>query len=195
MNCAAALLLASMLSASGAGGDHLLAGARHFREGRYGEALVEFRVADSLGADGARAYAAASLVELERFDEAVEAFEGVPGGQDTLLDYYRALACFGAHLYTCAETILNAIGDHGGPKIAAEVAALRREIQAQRDRPSADSDIAWYAARCAELRVQKRPALASLFCRESSVLESRSAAASRTSRTRSPPPLSTGAPP
>lgn len=181
MNAAVALLLASTLSAAGAGGEHLLAGARHFREGRYGDALVEFRVADALGADGARAYAAASLVNLERFEEALEAFEGVPRGQDALLDFYRALACYGAHLYACADEILAAIGERGGPKMAAEVASLRREIAAQRARsPSADV-VAWYARRCAELKGQKRGALASAFCRESAALEARRAELSRNS--------------
>lgn len=188
MNAAVALLLASTLSAAGAGGEHLLAGARHFREGRYGDALVEFRVADALGADGARAYAAASLVKVERFEEALEAFDGVPRGQDALLDFYLALACYGAHLYACADEILAAVGDGGGPKIAAEVASLRRDIAARRARPPGDDVIAWYAGRCAELKVQKRAALSSAYCRESAVLEARRAERSRTSTAASAAP-------
>ncbi len=43
---------------------HVLEGARLFRENRFTEALVEFRVADRLGSADARAYAAAALVKL-----------------------------------------------------------------------------------------------------------------------------------
>ncbi len=161
---------------------HLLAGARHFRDGRYGDALVEFRVAAALGTDGARAYAAASLVKLERFEEALDAFEGVPRGQDALLDYYRALACYGAQLYGCAEEALAAIGDWGGPRIAAEVASLRQEVAARRGRSPGDEVIAWYAGRCAELKAKNRAALAVAYCRERAALETRRADASRTSR-------------
>lgn len=182
MNAVVALLLASTLSAAGSGGEHLLAGARHFRDGRYGDALVEFRVAAALGADGARAYAAASLVKLERFEEALDAFEGVPQGQDALLDYYRALACYGAHLYTCAEEVLAAIGDKGGPRIAAEMENLRRDVAAQRARGPEDDVIAWYASRCADLRAKNRAALAGAYCRERTALEKRRAELSRTSQ-------------
>ena len=190
MTAAAALLLASMLSAAGAGGEHLLAGARHFREGRFGDALVEFRVADKLGADGARSYAAASLVKLERFEEAVEEFEGAPRTDDTLLGYYRALACYGARLYSCADEILTAIGGRGGPRIVAEVAALRGDVSAQRARVPADGDIAWYAARCSELR-QPRPALASAYCRETAALNARRAEAPGSAPPHATAPVST----
>ena len=78
------LVVTLLLSAGGPGADqHLLAGARLFRDGQYAEALVEFRVAQRLGSPEASAYAGASLVKLERPEEAVEAFGGVDGaGQD-----------------------------------------------------------------------------------------------------------------
>jgi tetratricopeptide (TPR) repeat protein len=182
LNPAVAIFLASTLSAAGSGGEHLLAGARHFRDGRYGDALVEFRVAAALGADGARAYAAASLVKLERFEEALDAFEGVPRSQDALLDYYRALACYGAQLYGCAEEVLTAIGDRGGPRIAAEVASLRQEVAARRGRSPGDDVIAWYAGRCADLKAKNRAALAIAYCRERAALETRRADLSKAAR-------------
>lgn len=175
MNAALAILFASTLSAAGTGGEHLLAGARHFRDGRYGEALVEFRVAAVRGEEGARAYAAASLVKLERFEEALDEFEGVPRGRDALLDYYRALACYGAQLYSCAEEILATIGERGGPRIATEVAGLRREIAAQRPRAPTADVIAWYAGRCAALQAKNRVLLATAYCREGADLEARRA--------------------
>ena len=173
------MLLASTLSVAGAGDEQLLAGARHFREGRYGDALVAFRVADALGAEGARGYAAVSLVKLDRFEEALEAFDGVPKSDDALLNFYRAIACYGAHLYACADEILKGLGGRGGPKITGEVASLRRDVAAQRAQSPADDVIAGHARRCAELRVQKRSALADAYCRESAALGARRAELSR----------------
>jgi len=173
LNAALALLVASIVSATGDGGEHLLAGARFFREGRFGEALVEFRVADGLGAEGARGYVAASLVKLERFEEALEAFDGLPLGEDSLLDFYRALACYGAQLYGCADAILASVGGGGGPKILAEVAGLRREIAARHARRPGEAEVAWYAGRCAELGAQRRAVLARAYCQERAALEAR----------------------
>jgi hypothetical protein len=181
LNAAIAMLLASTLSVAGAGDEQLLAGARHFREGRYGDALIAFRVADALGAEGARGYAAVSLVKLDRFEEALEVFDGVPESADALLSFYRALACYGARLYVCADEILKGLGDRGGPKITAEVASLRRDIEARRAQSPADDLIAGHARRCAELRAQKRAALADAYCRESAALGARRAELSRTS--------------
>jgi hypothetical protein len=122
-----------------------------------------------------------SLVKLDRFEEALEAFDGVPKSDDALLNLYRALACYGAHLYACADEILKGLGDRGGPKITAEVVSLRRDIAAQRAQSPADDAIAWHARRCAESRAQKRPALADAYCRESAALDARRAELSRTS--------------
>src|SRR5262245_30995591 len=87
---------------------HLLAGARHFQAGRFTEALVEFRVAVRAGDDGgALWYVAATLVKLKRPEEAITAFaramEAAPAERDGLFDYYRALACYDARLYRCAD--------------------------------------------------------------------------------------------
>lgn len=173
MIAAFTLLLASTVSAPGDGGEHLLAGARSFREGRFGDALVEFRVAEGLGAEDARGYAGASLVKLERFEEALEAFDGLPQGEDPLLDFYRALACYGAQLYACADAILASVGEGGGPKILAEVAGLRREIAARHSRRPSEAEVAWYADKCAGLGVQGRAVLARAYCQERAALEAR----------------------
>src|SRR4051812_29012195 len=93
---------------AGSADEHLLAGAGHFRAERYGEALVEFKVAEQLGAGPtARYYAAAALQKLGRGEESVEAFaaavEKSPGERDALLDYYYALACYDVRLYSRAD--------------------------------------------------------------------------------------------
>lgn len=129
MSAAAALLLAFGLAAGGAG-EHLLAGATSFREGRYAEALVEFRVAERLGAGEARAYAGATLVKLGRHEEAIEAFAADAAGRDALLEYYRALALYGAGLYLSADEALAAVRERAGPRIAAHVRELRERIAA-----------------------------------------------------------------
>lgn len=124
------MLVAVALGTSpGGAGEHLLAGATAFREARFSAALVEFRVAERLGAEEARAYAGAALVRLGRPEEAVEAFGTSPSpGEDALLSYYRALALRGAGLLLSADAALASVGDRSGPRIAAEVARLRAEI-------------------------------------------------------------------
>ncbi|WP_309889753.1 hypothetical protein [Archangium sp.] len=107
---------------------HLLQGARHFREGRFSNALVEFKVAQRLGTDGeADWYIAASLVKLGRSEEALEAFAAAqkraPDARDALLDYYHALACYDVKLYLCADTLLDAVGEASGPRVGEQVLA------------------------------------------------------------------------
>ncbi|HET9554784.1 MAG TPA: hypothetical protein VFP50_17585, partial [Anaeromyxobacteraceae bacterium] len=160
------VVLGLTLSAGGAGVDeHLLAGARHFREARYAEALVEFRVAQKLGAADAGRYAAVSLVKLGRPEEAVEAFGGVDGpGRDALDDYYRALAAHDARLYHAADRILAGVAERAGPKIAEQAARMRADIaRALQPEPSREA-IDWYLERCGAARQAGRPALAAASC-------------------------------
>ena len=108
-----------------AGEDHLLAGAQLFRERRFQEAYVEFMVASRLGAGGdADWYAAATLVKLQRPEDALEGFaaaeRAAPSAADPLLDYYRALACYDARLFLCADALLDGVGDRTGPRISAQ---------------------------------------------------------------------------
>ncbi len=173
----AAPLFALLIASTPAGaGEHLLAGARHFREARYAEALVEFRVAERLGAPEAAGYAAASLVKLDRAEEAVEAFgPDTAPGRDALLDYYRALACYGARLYVCADRVLARIGDRSGPRIAAQASKVRERIGAElRGEPSRVA-IDWYLSRCAALRSEGRQTLSQAFCAEAAALSARRA--------------------
>jgi tetratricopeptide (TPR) repeat protein len=164
------LLLSLTLSVAG---EHLLAGADHFRAGRYADAVVEFRVAERQGAAEASAYVGASLLKLGRPEDAVEAFATAPATGDPLLEYYRALACHEARLYVCADEILSGIGGRAGPRIAAEVARLRVGVAAAlRDEPER-ATVEWYRNRCTVLRAAGRPALAGAFCREASGLGAR----------------------
>jgi hypothetical protein len=167
------LLLAASLSSAGAD-EHLLAGAQRFREGRFEEALVEFRVAKRLGAQDVDSYVASALVKLGRHEEAVELFGGgEEPGPDPLVDYYRALACWGARLYGCADRLLAGIGDRSGPRVGAEAARLRAEIAVELRKEPARGTIDWYAGRCAEEMRSGRHALAGAYCREAVGLAAR----------------------
>ncbi|HZZ82901.1 MAG TPA: hypothetical protein VFE30_00020 [Anaeromyxobacteraceae bacterium] len=174
---ALSLALSMSLSAGGAGaGEHLLAGAGLFREARYAEALVEFRVAQRLGAAEAAGYAGATLVQLGRPDEALEAFGGPDApARDALLDYYRGLAAFDARLYLAADRALTSLGSRAGPRIAGQAARLRQEIATALSGEPPRTAVDWYLARCAEYRGQQREVLARAFCRESSELGARRA--------------------
>ena len=177
---ALALALALALGAPDGGAEaHLLAGAAHFRAARYAEALVEFRVAERLGEREAAAYAGAALVKLERWDEAVETFEtAVPGGHP-LHDYYHALACYGARLYTCADRLLADVGDRSGPRIAEQARGVREEIAGALSAPPSETSLAWYRARCEARRAEGRTALADAYCREADALAARRVGATR----------------
>ncbi|MCM2333849.1 MAG: hypothetical protein NDI82_07860 [Anaeromyxobacteraceae bacterium] len=169
MNPSGILLVASLiLTAGGPGADeHLLAGAHAFREARYAEALVEFRVAQELGAPESGDYAGATLVKLERPLEAIEAFGGLGGpGRDALTDYYRAVAAYDARLYLAADRLLAIVGDRSGPKIAEQAARLRGRIGEVLAGPPASAAIDWYLAQCAEQRGLKRPILSRAYCQE-----------------------------
>lgn len=162
-----AVLLGIVVTAAGAdAGEHLLAGARLFREGRHAEALVEFRVAERMGAAEARPYAGAALVKLGRHEEAVEAFGAAGTGGDALLEYYRAMACYGARLYLCADRALSSVGERSGPRIAEQAARLRADLAAAlKDEPSI-ATVDFYVGRCTDLRREGRGALAAAFCTE-----------------------------
>jgi hypothetical protein len=170
-----ALLAGLLLSAGGSRADeHLRAGARLFRDARYAEALVEFRVAGRLGARDAEGYAGATLVKLDRPEEAIEAFGGVEGpGRDALLDYYRALAAYGARLYATADRLLAAVGDRSGPKIAEQAAKVRAGISAALAKEPSRAAIDWYLSRCAERRGEGQAVLAAAYCREAASLAER----------------------
>ena len=154
---ASLLLTSSAIAATTGAEEHLFAGARFFREGRFAEALVEFRVAQKAGSGEALWYAGAALQKLGRSEEAIEAFAAAdPSGHDALLDYYRALACYDARLYLCADKLLASVGDRSGPRIAALVREVRAKIAvALRGRPSTDA-IDWYHQRATEVGLGRK---------------------------------------
>lgn len=170
------LLCTTLLIASGAlaapdEGAHLLAGARFFKDGRFPQALVEFRVAQRLGSSDAAGYAGAALQKLGRPEEAIEAFAaGDSANSDALLDYYRALACYDARLYLCADRLLASVGDRSGERIAALVRETRAKIaQTLRGGPSTVA-IDWYHQRAAEAVAGDRKALGAAYLDEARAL-------------------------
>ena len=172
------ILVATLLSLSLSTGpdgaeQHLKAGATAFREGRYDEALVEFRVAQKRGAQDAAAYAAAALVKLGRAEEALDAFGSVdaPTG-DPLLDFYRAMACYDARLYACADRFLAGVASQGGPGMSEQAARTRAAIAAVLGDQPTTGTIDWYLARC-ENPDPRRARLATAYCAEAVALSQR----------------------
>ena len=169
----AALVVAT---ASGAvGEDHLLSGAQLFREGKFDRAYVEFSVAARLGAGGeASWYAAAALVKLKRSEEAIEAFaaaeQSAPDARDALLDYYRALACYDARLYSCARALLAGVIDQGGPRLDAQARAMSASISRLFAAQPATVALDWYHARGGEALRAGRPVLAAAYFEEAAAL-------------------------
>jgi len=168
-------LLGLLASAGPEGPDaHLLAGARAFREGQFATALVEFRVAEKLGAADAGAYVAATLVKLGRAEEAVEAFgAAMPASGDPLLDQYRAMACYEARLYLCADRLLEAVAARGGPGMTEQATRTRSEIAAALKDEPPTATIDWYLSRCTGDLRRDRPVLAAAYCAEAAGLGSR----------------------
>ncbi len=174
MNVAAMLVAVTLGTSPGGAGEHLLAGATAFREGRFSAALVEFRVAERLGAPEARPYAGAVLVKLGRPEEAVEAFGPSPADdEDALLSYYRALALRGAGLLLSADAALASVGDRSGPRIAAEVARLRSEIAAALGRGPTPAQVDAALNRGASHRAEGRLLLAAASYHEAAALARR----------------------
>ena len=172
MAIAAALVLAGAPSP----GAHVLAGARLFRESQYAEALVEFRVAERLGAPDAQGYAAASLLKLDRPLDALALFEERRAGaarNDALLDYYHALACYAARLYVCADDLLAGIAPRIGPRIAAQTANIRADIAGALAAEPATDSIDWYVGRAEDHLRAGRAVLARAFFREARALGAR----------------------
>jgi hypothetical protein len=177
-----ALLLFAALSTAavaGAGADeHLLAGARRFRDGRFAEALIEFRVAQKLETGGeAGWYAAACLVRLNRPDDAVEAFaeaeQRSPHTRDELFEYYRAVACHDARLYLCADRLLGGVGERAGPRIRDEARRLRAAVASILRPEPAKTAIDWYHKRARQAAQGGRPLLAKAYLEEAAGLSAR----------------------
>jgi tetratricopeptide (TPR) repeat protein len=186
------LLLSLPLSARAGPEDgiaHLLAGAAHFREGRFAKALVEFRVAERGGAGGeAKWYVAACLVKLGRQEEALEVFDRAqataPEARDALLTYYQALGCHEARLYLCADALLAEVGQAGGPQLSAQAAAMRASIARMLAVEPSRTAIDWYLAQAAKAQAAGREALARLYRSEAAGLAARRADRYREHETR-----------
>ncbi len=167
------LLASTFLAAPAPADEHLLLGARAFRDGRYAEALVEFKVAEKLGAGpDARAYAAAALVKLDRPEEAVELF-GPKAETDPVLEFYRALACYQSRLFTCADKALEVAMGRFGPRVAEEARALRAQIQRTLSEEITPQAVDWYL-RKGEVALQGgQPGLGRLYAEEARELGKR----------------------
>jgi len=179
----ALLLLTTLLAAdlppgeTQAADSHLVAGAQLFRAEKFDQALVEFQVAQKLGAADAGWYAASALVKMDRPEQALVAFaqasERAPDASDALLDYYRGVACYQAQLYVCADGLLTSVQARAGPKIAQLVRALREKMAKVLTLPPPSSAIDIYLTRAKAFRKGKQPALARLCAQEAAALANR----------------------
>lgn len=149
-------------------------GARHFRAGQYDAALVEFRVAQRASSDDEAArYVGATLVKLQRFEEAFEAFARVQAPSDDLMRWYEAMACHGARLYQRAERLLATLATGGGPAVSAHARQVQGEVQQLLAGPPTEATLTWYRARAAEATDTGRPALAAAYLAEAEGLATR----------------------
>ena len=177
----ATLLIAFVLvlAANAAGAESyatLLEGSRAFRDGRYPEALVAFRVAERQASSGREAvwYTAATLYKLGRVDEALAAFDKAgreaPELRDTVLDFYFASAAFEARLYLTADERLATLAPQAGPKLRSEVQRLRDRIARLFDTAPDTKAIDWYLARAGAERAAGHAALSRAFFAEAAAL-------------------------
>lgn len=154
---------------------HLLRGARHFREGRFAEALVEFRVAERLSGEGeATWYTAATLTKLGRAAEASASFAraeaAAPGGSDLLFDYYRAVAANDARLYLTARRLLERVIRQSGHRVAGEAHKLKAEIDALFRAPPSTETVDWYYAQGTRALERGEVVMARLYLEEARAL-------------------------
>lgn len=173
-----ALLVLSLLRVDPAAADsHLMKGAQLFRTEHFPEALVEFQVARTLGAEDAGWYEASALLKLNRPEEALEAFDRAdalaPESRDALLDYYRGVACYKARLYACADGLFASAADKAGPKITALVKDLRERIGRVLAAEPPTSAVDFYLDQAQAYRAQGRLALAVLNAQEALALAKR----------------------
>ena len=166
----APLLVLLQLSAAPNADEHLLAGAERFRAAHYAEALVEFEVAERLGAPDAAWYAAAAKVKLGDYEGAIAAFaeaeKATPGTDDPLLAYYRAIACYQLKLYLLADAQLASAQSRVGPKLEAAVASLRSQIAALYTAAPAPASVDWYLGKAKDALAKAQPALAKAYAEE-----------------------------
>ncbi|HZA51228.1 MAG TPA: hypothetical protein VE549_10835 [Myxococcaceae bacterium] len=172
------LVVVPSRAAGSAADAHLLAGAKHFRDGRFAEALVEFRVAERLGAEGEAVwYTAAALLKLGRAEDAVENFlraqEVASGVGDSLLEYYRAMAMYEARLYLSADRILGRLAAEVGPRIAEQVREVRGRVATALSSVPDTAAIDWYLDRAQRAVREDRGRLAKAYVDEAQALSSR----------------------
>jgi tetratricopeptide (TPR) repeat protein len=102
--------------------EHLLAGVRAFRAGRFDSALVEFRQVEQLGgASDLALYLGPTLYKLDRLQEAraVLAAYHRTGARDPVADYYLGLSYYRfGFLRLARETFLALDAHEAGPQLA-----------------------------------------------------------------------------
>ena len=148
---------------------HLLAGARHFRAGRFTAALVEFRLVERAGSPPADLglYLGPTLYKLGRLAEAVEAFSTLPGASsDPLADYYHGLAAYDLKLYLRARVAFTRVERSGGPKLGGSAARFLAEIERVFARPVGPGTVDAYLEWARQAIALGRPVLTRVYLEE-----------------------------
>jgi tetratricopeptide (TPR) repeat protein len=139
-----ALLLATLIQ--GGTQAHLLDGVRHFREGRYAEALVEFRVIEKApdAPPDLAFYLGPTLYKLGRFEEALKVFVRAPE-RDALTDFYLGQTYYQLKLYRKAREVFVALRSRGlGPKLAEAAGRYVAEVDRAYQSPPSDAVVDAY---------------------------------------------------
>jgi hypothetical protein len=135
---------------------HLLEGVRAFREGRFAEALVEFRVVERAPDAPAELayYLGPTLYKLGRHREALQVFVTSSAPRDALSEFYFGTTLYRLKLYLQARDVFAALaGPALGPRMREGALRYQADIDRLYTSPPAPTVVDAYA-------VEVRPALA-----------------------------------
>jgi hypothetical protein len=133
---------------------HLIEGVRAFREGRFSEALVEFRIVERApdAPPELAFYLGPTLYKLGRHREALRVFLASRAERDALTNFYLATTCYQLRLYRLAREVFAKLHEGGlGPKLAGASARYVIRIDELFSRPVPPGVIDGYLA---EARVE-----------------------------------------
>jgi tetratricopeptide (TPR) repeat protein len=185
-------LAATIIVALAASGDqepsrttrHLLDGVRAFREGRFAEALVEFRVVERAPDAPVELsfYLGPTLYKLGRYKEALEVFLGSPSPRDEITEFYLGTTYYQLKLFDAARRSFTALKGRLGPKLAEAAVRYVQEIDGLLIKTPLPSVTDRLFAQAHAALLANQTFTAGAFLEEALLMEARSAPADR------PPP-------
>lgn len=159
---------------------HLVRGIDCFRERRYDEALIEFRIASEIRPDDGTLlhYIGAAYYEQGAYEDALMAFQRglilAPGFGDEFSFYYMARACYRCRLYAAArDGFLKILELSPGSKFAQESRQFIAEIDGLLAKSPDRRTIDWYYDRGLQEIQKQRHLYAESYFREILALQER----------------------